>query len=204
MGDDPDVKELEPFPFDDESDELEGGEGDENSPSSSNDPLELELETGRESSGGGGGGSGVSAAATNSVVGGMGSGGGWNAEDMLATNEAKYGYKSTYNSSLPEYTLAVERGEGVTDEEFRRRELEAERLAAEIESSASYRKNIDKELSDNEEEEAAFSAVVRGSEINNNNQQAVNNNSSSGHGNYQVIDSINVTWILIKRKEISN
>lgn len=156
---DEECKELEPFPFDDEPDELE--EGDENSADA--EPLELEMNTAAKE-------------------------GGWNAEDMLATNEAKYGYKSTYNSALPEYTLAVERGEGVSEEEYRRRELEAERIAAEIESSTAYKRNIDKELSDNEEEEEAFSAVVRttASEINNNNQTTVNNNSNnSSHYNYQ-------------------
>jgi PAB1-binding protein PBP1 len=91
------------------------------------------------------------------LSGGSGTGG-WNAEDMLLTNETKYGYKSTYNSDLTEYTLPVEKQ---NTEEYRRRELEAEKLAMEIESSASYKKNIDKELSDNEEEEEAFSAVVR-------------------------------------------
>lgn len=190
--------------FDDESEEgLESaGIDEENSGGGgggSSDPLEIDLDGENSSSGvvvgqSGGGGVGGGGGVSSGNVGTVGTGGGWNAEDMLATNEAKYGYKSTYNSALPEYTLAVERGEGVTDEEYRRRELEAERLAAEIESSSTYRKNIDKELSDNEEEEAAFSAVVRtgnsssasaaasGSEINNNNQQAVNNNS---HG-YQV------------------
>lgn len=83
---------------------------------------------------------------------------GWNVEEMLLTNQTKYGYKSTYNSDLSEYTLPVQKEDS---EEFRRREEEAEKIAQEIESSASYRRNIDKELSDNEEEEEAFSAVIR-------------------------------------------
>ena len=62
-------------------------------------------------------------------------------------------------------------------------EEEAEKLANEIESSSTYRKNVDKELSDNEEEEEAFSAVSRSpnnnntGEINNNNATSSNNNS---------------------------
>ena len=179
---DEDCKELEPFPFDDDSEGggLDAAEmGDENMGGEGGLELDEPTTSSREvvTSGGGGGG-----------------GSGWNAEDMLATNESKYGYKSTYNSALPEYTIAVEKGDGVSEEEFRRREIEAERLAAEIESSVTYMNNIDKELSDNEEEEEAFSAVVRtapsqpsASEINNNNQQ-INNNMSHGAGNYQVLN----------------
>lgn len=49
--------------------------------------------------------------------------------------------------------------------------------ANEIESGATYRHNVDKELSDNEEEEDAFSAVTRPTgEINNNNLNNNNNN----------------------------
>ena len=109
------------------------------------------------------------------------SGGGWCAEDMLLTNQTKYGYKSTYNSDLSEYTLPVEKE---NTEEYKRREEEAEKLANEIESSSTYRKNVDKELSDNEEEEEAFSAVSRSpnnnntGEINNNNATSSNNNSN--------------------------
>lgn len=54
-------------------------------------------------------------------------------------------------------------------EDYRRREEEAEKIAREIESSSTYRENVDKELSDNEEEEQAFSAVERANDNNNNN-----------------------------------
>ncbi|CAF0780226.1 unnamed protein product [Brachionus calyciflorus] len=142
--DDDQCKELEPFPFDDE----------EHSASSSNN---LELDNNSEQMNQ----AEMELTSSNS---------GWNAEDMLMTNQQKYGYKSTYNSDLSEYTIPVEKED---TEEFRRREVEAEKLANEIESSATYRRNIDKELSDNEEEEEAFSAVVR-TEINNN--SSTNNN----------------------------
>ena len=102
--------------------------------------------------------SGVGGDSSSSNGGGGGGNGGWCAEDMLMVNQTKYGYKSTYNSDLNEYTLAVEKED---TEEFRRREEEAEKMAQEIESSTTYRRNVDKELSDNEEEEEKFSAVVR-------------------------------------------
>ncbi|CAF1086208.1 unnamed protein product [Brachionus calyciflorus] len=89
---------------------------------------------------------------------------GWNAEDMLNINEIKFGYKSTYKSDLSDYTIPLEKRH--TDE-YKRRELEAEKIAHEIEKSKSYRRNIDKELSDNEEEEYAFSAVIRTDSNNN-------------------------------------
>ena len=144
---------MEPYAFDDENENHGGGLDDE--------PMNTQF-NGMDLNGGD-------------------SGTGWNAEDMLLTNEAKYGYKSTYNSDLVEYTLQVERED---TEDYRRREEEAEKLALEIESSTSYKKNIDKELSDNEEEEEAFSAVVRTNETtndNNNNQSSTSNNNNNNN-----------------------
>jgi PAB1-binding protein PBP1 len=101
---------------------------------------------------------------------------GWTAEDMLLTNETKYGYKSTFKDDLSEYTLQVERED---TEEFKRREEEAEKLALEIESSSTYKRNIDKELSDGEEEEEKFSAVVRSSHESSNAANSNNNNNNN-------------------------
>lgn len=83
---------------------------------------------------------------------------GWKVEDMLQVNKSKYGYKSTFNSEMTEYTLPLIKQNTA---EFKRREAEAERLAREIESDLNYRANVDKELSDGEDEEMAFSAVHR-------------------------------------------
>lgn len=99
---------------------------------------------------------------------------GWTAEDMLLTNETKYGYKSTFKEDLSEYTLQVERED---TEEFKKREEEAAKLALEIESSSTYKRNIDKELSDGEEEEEKFSAVVRSA--NESSNAASNNNNNN-------------------------
>ena len=107
----------------------------------------------------------------------MSTGSGWAADEMLMTNRTKYGYKSTYNADLSEYTIAIEREDS---EEYRRREKEAEKIANEIESNLMYRHNVDIELSDGEGEEEAFSAVVRQtSEINNNNNTSLNKNSNT-------------------------
>ena len=130
-------KELEPFSFENDEDAHHnstnsgGGLDDDpaNAMSQQLNYLELDSGVGGDSSNGGNGG--------------------WCAEDMLLVNQTKYGYKSTYNSDLNEYTLAVEKED---TEEFRRREEEAEKMANEIESSTTYRRNVDKELSDNEED----------------------------------------------------
>jgi hypothetical protein len=151
-------KELEPFPFDDEEEHNNTGSGSAASVGIDDEPLSqqmngLDLDNGLENSS---------------------NGTGWCAEDMLMTNQTKYGYKSTYNSDLSEYTVPIERDDS---EDYRRREEEAEKMAQEIESSSAYRSNVDKELSDGEEEEEAFSAVSRPTtEINNNNNNASNNN----------------------------
>ena len=62
---------------------------------------------------------------SDKVNGDMSSSSGWCAEDMLATNSQKYGYKSTYDSNLTEYTIPIEKEDS---EEYRRREEEAERM----------------------------------------------------------------------------
>lgn len=89
---------------------------------------------------------------------------GWNPDEMFTINTIKFGYKSTYDPNLREYTIPLEKNQ--TDE-YKKLELEAEKIANEIEKSRSYRRNIDKELSDNEEEEYAFSAVIRSDKNNN-------------------------------------
>ena len=159
-------KELEPFPFDDDHEPNRTGSADSPGSGCLEDELGLAL-------------AGVNGDCELPVESSVVGGGGWCAEDMLLTNETKYGYKSTYNSDLPEYTVAIEKKDS---DEYRRREEEAEKIAAEIESCSTYRNNIDKELSDNEEEEEAFSAVVR-AEINNNINTPNNNNNNNNNNN---------------------
>lgn len=99
--------------------------------------------------------------------------GGWSVEDMLLINEIKYGYKSTFNADMAEYTMPLRRD---NSEEYKRREKLAEKFAREIESDYNYKLNLDKELSDGECEEFAFSAVHR--EVNNNSGKQKNQNNS--------------------------
>jgi len=145
-------KELEPYAFDDEEQENSGSTG------GIDDDLAQQM-------------NGFDLNTENSS-----SNTGWTAEDMLLTNETKYGYKSTFKEDLSEYTLQVERQD---TEEFKRREEEAEKLALEIESSSTYKRNIDKELSDGEEEEEKFSAVVRGANESSNATSNSNNNNNN-------------------------
>jgi hypothetical protein len=124
-------KELEPFPFDEEEDHNNTGSGSAGSLGGidDNETLSqringLDLDNGLEN---------------------LSNGTGWGAEEMLLTNQTKYGYKSTYNADLSEYTVQIERDDS---DDYKRREKEAEKMAQEIESSSAYRSNVDKELSD--------------------------------------------------------
>ncbi|MGH0142172.1 UNVERIFIED_CONTAM: hypothetical protein FKN15_052226 [Acipenser sinensis] len=85
---------------------------------------------------------------------------GWNPNDMFKFNEENYGVKSTYDSSLSSYTVALERD---TSEEFLKREARAAQLADEIESSASYKARVAVENDDRTEEDK-YTAVARNSE----------------------------------------
>jgi hypothetical protein len=86
--------------------------------------------------------------------------------------------------------LAVERED---TEDYRRREEAAEKIAIEIESATDYKKNVDKELADNEEEEKAFSAVewvendtrTSNSTISNNNNDTAYSNNSNNKKSYE-------------------
>lgn len=72
------------------------------------------------------------------INGDMTSSSGWCAEDMLATNSQKYGYKSTYDSNLSEYTIAIEKEDS---EEYRRREMEAEKMVYKFQKNGKIGKN---------------------------------------------------------------
>ncbi|XP_012677642.1 ataxin-2 isoform X8 [Clupea harengus] len=85
---------------------------------------------------------------------------GWDPDDMFKYNEEQYGIKSTYDSSLSSYTVALERD---NSEEFLKREARAAALADEIESSATYKARVALE-NDERSEEEKFTAVVRGGE----------------------------------------
>uniref|UniRef100_A0A4W5M8A0 Ataxin 2 n=1 Tax=Hucho hucho TaxID=62062 RepID=A0A4W5M8A0_9TELE len=83
---------------------------------------------------------------------------GWDPNDMFKYNEEQYGIKSTYDSSLSTYTVALERD---NSEEFLKREARAAQLAEEIEASSTYKSRVALEHDERSEEEK-YTAVVRG------------------------------------------
>ncbi|XP_038846763.1 ataxin-2-like isoform X3 [Salvelinus namaycush] len=83
---------------------------------------------------------------------------GWDPNDMFKYNEEQYGIKSTYDSSLSTYTVALERD---NSEEFLKREARAAQLAEEIEASSTYKSRVALE-NDERSEEEKYTAVVRG------------------------------------------
>lgn len=80
---------------------------------------------------------------------------GWDANEMFKMNAEKYGVKSSYDNTLQEYTVPLERK---NTEEYKLQEAKASRIAQEIEANATYQSRIQLE---NGDEEDRFSAVVR-------------------------------------------
>ncbi|CAG9791247.1 unnamed protein product [Diatraea saccharalis] len=80
---------------------------------------------------------------------------GWDANDMFRKNEEVYGVHSTYDHSLAGYTLPLQRKD---TQDYRDAEAKAEEIAAEIESTPTYKARIDAE---NGDEEERYAAVVR-------------------------------------------
>uniref|UniRef100_A0A182SF82 LsmAD domain-containing protein n=1 Tax=Anopheles maculatus TaxID=74869 RepID=A0A182SF82_9DIPT len=78
---------------------------------------------------------------------------GWDVNDMFLKNEQVYGVQSTFDQSLSGYTVQIQKKDS---EEFKVQELEAEKIANEIENNPVYKERIDIE---NGDEEAAFAAV---------------------------------------------
>ncbi|KFB43522.1 hypothetical protein ZHAS_00011330 [Anopheles sinensis] len=80
---------------------------------------------------------------------------GWDVNEMFHKNETIYGVHSTFDQSLSGYTVQIQKKDS---EEFKVQELEAEKIANEIENNPVYKERIDIE---NGDEEAAFAAVIR-------------------------------------------
>ncbi|XP_052073103.1 ataxin-2-like isoform X2 [Mytilus californianus] len=84
---------------------------------------------------------------------------GWDADDMFSTNERQFNVKSTYDDSLHQYTVPLEKRD---TKEYREKEERAALLAQEIEKSDGYRQRTDLENNgEGDNEESKFSAVVR-------------------------------------------
>ncbi|XP_033101028.1 ataxin-2-like protein [Anneissia japonica] len=83
---------------------------------------------------------------------------GWSVEDMFKANEKQFGYESSYDTTLKDYTTLLRKED---TEEFRQKSERANRLAMEIEESAGYKQRAALELDDGQTEEDRFSAVQR-------------------------------------------
>lgn len=107
---------------------------------------------------------------------------GWDANEMFQLNEKEHGIKTTYKDNLESYTVQIDRKDTV---DYRRQELEAERIANEIENNPKTQERLEVE---NGDEEAAFAAVIRPEDSNNSSSTNSNSNNSntsmnSGGGN---------------------
>lgn len=98
---------------------------------------------------------------------------GWDANEMFQLNEKEHGIKTTYKDNLESYTVQIDRKDTM---DFRRQEIEAERIANEIESNPKTQERLDVEDGD---EEAAFAAVIRPEDAINNVGSTNNNNSNT-------------------------
>lgn len=96
---------------------------------------------------------------------------GWDASEMFQKNEKEHNIVTTYKDNLEHYTVQIDRKDTI---DFRKQELEAERIANEIENNP---KTIERLEVENGDEEAAFAAVVRAEE------QSTNSNNSNTGGN---------------------
>jgi PAB1-binding protein PBP1 len=95
---------------------------------------------------------------------------GWDANEMFQLNEKEHGIKTTFKDNLENYTVQIDRKD-TTD--YRKQEIEAERIANEIENNPMTKERTDVE---NGDEEAAFAAVSRPEDQNSTNSNMMNNN----------------------------
>lgn len=102
---------------------------------------------------------------------------GWDANEMFSLNEKEHGIKTTFKDNLESYTVQIERKD-TTD--FRKQELEAERIANEIENNPTTKERLDLE---NGDEETVFAAVVRPEDQNSTNSNMINNNINTNNSN---------------------
>jgi ataxin 2/2L len=80
---------------------------------------------------------------------------GWDANEMFSLNEKEHGIKTTFKDNLESYTVQIDKSNA---DDYKEKEKEAARIAAEIENNPATRDRLDLE---NGDEEAAFAAVVR-------------------------------------------
>jgi PAB1-binding protein PBP1 len=95
---------------------------------------------------------------------------GWDANEMFSLNEKEHGIKTTFKDNLESYTVQIEKKDTM---DFRKQELEAERIANEIENNPTTKERLDLE---NGDEETVFAAVARPEDQNSN---MINNSNST-------------------------
>lgn len=98
---------------------------------------------------------------------------GWDANDMFSKNEKTFGVQSTFDDSLSDYTVQIEKRE--TDE-FKEAEAKAEKLAQEIEKNPICRERLDLE---NGDEESLYAAVERPLECSREESTTMNNKNTT-------------------------
>lgn len=100
---------------------------------------------------------------------------GWDANEMFQYNEKEHGIKTTFKDNLENYTVQIEKKD---TQDFRKQELEAERIANEIENNPATKERLDLE---NGDEETAFAAVIRPSDEPAGSQQNASNNNNNNN-----------------------
>lgn len=92
---------------------------------------------------------------------------GWDADEMFRRNAEQFNVQSTYDDSLKQYTIPLQKRD---TKEYKEREERAAKIANEIEKTEQYRQRVALENGEEETEEDKYSAVKR----NNDNNSQVN------------------------------